>query len=177
MFKSIYLDQSSQQVDTTPNRDKSFALESTLDELESTSLEKLNSYLASPDISPVRHKLTVPWEEASERTKRHYIRKGREVTDEEFEDELDTDERDIQNLSEEVNNSTGLQHPILYETFNLCQLSKKSKLTGFSISMLKEICHSLGLDTSTINVRLKKPYIELLECVLSRCSCSRTDES
>lgn len=42
-------------------------------------VEKLNAYLASRDISPVRHTLTVPWEEASERTKRYYVRKGREV--------------------------------------------------------------------------------------------------
>ena len=35
---------------------------------KSTPIEKLNGYLASRDISPVRHTLTVPWEEASERT-------------------------------------------------------------------------------------------------------------
>lgn len=46
---------------------------------KSTPIEKLNGYLASTDISPVRHTLTVPWEEVSERTKRHYVRKGREV--------------------------------------------------------------------------------------------------
>lgn len=97
------------------------------------------------------------------------------VTEDEFEDEPDREERDIQELTDEVNNAIGLQHPILYEAFNLCQLSKKSKLTGFSISMLKEICNALELDISNVTVRLKRPYIELLEGVLGRCSCSRIE--
>ena len=47
--------------------------------VEPTPVEKLNGYLASRDTSPVRHILTVPWNEASERTKRYYVRKGRQV--------------------------------------------------------------------------------------------------
>ena len=35
-------------------------------------LEKLNSFLESRDISPVRHPMKTQWEEASERTKRRH---------------------------------------------------------------------------------------------------------
>jgi len=42
-------------------------------------LEKLNDYLASRDKSPIRHRLSIPWEEASDSTKRYYVRKGREI--------------------------------------------------------------------------------------------------
>ena len=65
----------------TPYSEKSFC-KSFVDEsfvLESKPVEKLNSYLASRDISPIRHTLTIPWEEASERTKRLYVHKGREI--------------------------------------------------------------------------------------------------
>ena len=43
--------------------------------------EKLNEFLASRDISPIRHSLETPWTEASDRTKRHYTRKVRQVVD------------------------------------------------------------------------------------------------
>ena len=41
--------------------------------------EKLNEFLRSKDVSPVRHPVTIPWEEASERTRRRHIRKARQV--------------------------------------------------------------------------------------------------
>ena len=43
------------------------------------SKEKLNSFLASRDISPIRHRLTLPWNQASERTKRLHVRKGKQA--------------------------------------------------------------------------------------------------
>ena len=52
----------------------SFAEEKTV-----TSREKLNKFLISKDISPIRHSLETPWAEASERTKRLYTRKVRQV--------------------------------------------------------------------------------------------------
>ena len=44
-----------------------------------TSKEKLNSFLASRDISPIRYSMITPWEEAAERTKRFHTRKARKV--------------------------------------------------------------------------------------------------
>ena len=41
----------------------------------------LNKYLASRDISPVRSALLTPWDEASERTKRHYKGEAKQVVD------------------------------------------------------------------------------------------------
>ena len=44
-------------------------------------VEALNNYLVSRDSSPIRSQLKIPWETASERTKRYYIRKvGQGVT-------------------------------------------------------------------------------------------------
>ena len=41
--------------------------------------DKPNEFLASRDISPIRHSLGTPWEEASDRTKRFYTRKARQA--------------------------------------------------------------------------------------------------
>ena len=43
------------------------------------SLNKLNEFLAYRDVSPVRHKLSVPWDVAHERTKRRYTSKVKKV--------------------------------------------------------------------------------------------------
>lgn len=41
-------------------------------------LVKLNDFLVYRDVSPVRHKLSVPWDHANERTKRRYTRKAKQ---------------------------------------------------------------------------------------------------
>lgn len=44
-----------------------------------SSREKVNLFLASRDISPIRHVMVTPWEEAAERTKRFHKCKARQV--------------------------------------------------------------------------------------------------
>lgn len=41
-----------------------------------TRRDHLNAYLCSRDISPVRSQLQIPWQDASDRTKRYYVRKA-----------------------------------------------------------------------------------------------------
>lgn len=41
--------------------------------------EKLNEYLSSRDVSPIRSTLSTPWEILSDRTKRFYVRKAQQV--------------------------------------------------------------------------------------------------
>ena len=41
--------------------------------------EKLNSFLTSRDISPIRYSMITPWDEAAERTKRFHTGKARHV--------------------------------------------------------------------------------------------------
>ncbi len=42
-------------------------------------LEKMNSFLESKDISPVRFTLKTPWSEANERTRRRHTRKAKQA--------------------------------------------------------------------------------------------------
>ena len=46
-----------------------------------TLLEKMNDFLRSKDISPVRYPLKIPWEEASERARRRHIRKTQKAVE------------------------------------------------------------------------------------------------
>lgn len=44
-----------------------------------SSRQKLNAFLASRDISPIRHPLKKPWNSAAKRTRRHHVRKAKQV--------------------------------------------------------------------------------------------------
>ena len=64
---------------TSPILESSIYEPSFAEEKTVTPREKLNKFLISRDISPIRHSLETPWAEASERTKRLYTRKVRQV--------------------------------------------------------------------------------------------------
>ena len=67
----------------------------------------------------------------------------------------------------------GLQHPIMYDTNNICELASSSKLTAtFGLSVLCHICLSLDIDVSGITVKRKKPYVDKLQDLVKSCTCS-----
>ena len=72
-------------------------------------------------------------------------------------------EKDIQELTEEVMETFALQHPIMYEKYNIFESVCQSKLSKFSVAMLQEICTALELDISTITSKRKKPYMDILQ--------------
>ena len=45
----------------------------------SSPLDKMNEFLESKDVSPVRHTVSVPWNEASGRTRRRHLRKAQQA--------------------------------------------------------------------------------------------------
>ena len=61
-----------------------------------------------------------------------------------------TAEKNLQDLSKEVLNEVSIQHPLMYDTYNICDYVSQSKLNEFSISVLQDICSSFQLDTSDI---------------------------
>ena len=98
-------------------------------------------------------------------------------TDDEAEDEIQedlreaTEEKNLEDLSKQVLNEVSIQHPIMYDTYNICDCVSQSKLEEFSICVLQDICGSFQLDTSDIGQRRKKPYIELIVSLVEKCSC------
>ena len=69
---SLYQPSEASSVSFAEEEEKSF---------ETTPRDHLNAFLASRDVSPIRHSLVTSWDSASERTKRLYTRKVRQVVD------------------------------------------------------------------------------------------------
>ena len=79
----------------------------------------------------------------------------------------------LSKMRQDVVNLVGLQHPIMYDTNNICELASSSKLTAtFSVSFLRDICLSLDIDVSGITVKRKKPYVDKLQDLVKSCTCS-----
>ena len=67
-------------------------------------------------------------------------------------------------------------HPILCNDYSIYELVKNSKLSNFSIKELNDICTSFGLDTSQVNVKRKKPYVDILTSLVMGCQCQANGE-
>ena len=90
---------------------------------------------------------------------------AKKTTDEDTEDD-DEDEdhtahlqrgNHLQEMRDNIVTSMSIQnaHPIVYDSFNICELVQKSKLASFSIALLRKICSSFGLDISNIKIKRK----------------------
>ena len=67
--------------------------------------------------------------------------------EEEYQEEMERiQEQNIQDLSNEVMSEISIQHPIMYDTHNICEIVADSKLTKFSVQMLQDMCNFYQLD-------------------------------
>jgi Arf-GAP/Rho-GAP domain/ANK repeat/PH domain-containing protein 3 len=80
-------------------------------------------------------------------------------------------EKEFVQMHPEILNEISIQHPITYESYNICEMATASKLSKFSIAMLQEICKHYELDTSSIKQKRKQPYIDLLDELVESCTC------
>ena len=80
-------------------------------------------------------------------------------------------EKAIEEMSNEVLKALALQHPIMYETYNICEIVGQSRLAKFSIRTLQNICAALELDVASMTGKRKQPYIEIIEGTVVRCGC------
>ena len=80
-------------------------------------------------------------------------------------------EKAIEEMSNEVTKALTRQYPIMYETYNICEILGQSKLAKFSIWTLQNICAALELDVASMTGKLKQPYMEIIEGVVARCGC------
>ena len=97
-------------------------------------------------------------------------------SDEESDDERSNEiehQSTLEELKDAVMSDLSIQHshPIVYDAYNLCEMVQNSRLLAFSIAMLNNICLSFGLDTSSIKVKRKKPYTEMLTNLVMGCEC------
>ena len=81
-------------------------------------------------------------------------------------------ETDLQDLQELVVQEVSLQHPIIYDRHNMCDLISNSKMKRFTVPMLQQMCIHFDIDISNIKGNLKQPYIDRLTVFLGQCSCA-----
>lgn len=89
------------------------------------------------------------------------------------------DENDVQASQEEMNfyqakkavEVIQLEHPLVYDHYNLCKMALDDTLKNLKLPMLQSVCEDLGLDVPLPPVRRKAPYLALLKDITSACSC------
>ena len=67
-----------------------------------------------------------------------------------------------ENVCKVVLKEVGIRHPIVFNTFNLCDMHKAGKLRHLSVSMLRSICEHFDLEVMNIKGQCKAPYLSLL---------------
>ena len=95
----------------------------------------------------------------------------------------DIPEEDIAAVEDQANYSSTranvlencqLTHPIVYDSFNLCNLNASNGFKKLNIGMLRLLCEYFDLDIAEISRSRKAPYIQLLSSLVQNCSCTST---
>ena len=63
-----------------------------------------------------------------------------------------------------------LQHPVIYDTYNLCELRQRNELRKFNVKMLKEICKELQVQFKSRETKMM--ILDKLATELSKCNCN-----
>lgn len=93
----------------------------------------------------------------------------------------DADECDVQAVEEEdvyssvrthIIQECQVVHPVMYDTYNLCEMCEQRKLTKLSVSMLRLICCYFDLKCEGVSLKRKAPYVKLIEDLVKSCSCN-----
>ena len=88
--------------------------------------------------------------------------------------EDETAGEDLQNvLRGKVLSEVSIQHshPIIYDSYNICELVINSKRSSLSVPVSRNTCEAFGLDTSEITAKRKKPFVDMLSNLVQGCSC------
>ena len=80
-------------------------------------------------------------------------------------------ESNYRGLVADVMREVSFQHPIVYDTYNVCSLVEEGKLHKLALGLLKEMCVYLEVETSDLKQRRKKPYIKIITDLVKDCSC------
>ena len=88
-------------------------------------------------------------------------------------------EKAIEKMSNKVTKALALQPPIMYETYNICEIVGQSRLAKLSIRTLQNICPALELDVASMTGKRKQPYMEITKGVVARCGYKtiKTDQN
>jgi Arf-GAP/Rho-GAP domain/ANK repeat/PH domain-containing protein 3 len=80
------------------------------------------------------------------------------------------EEQERCSLLEAVESQMGVTHPIIFDTYDLCECNEQNRLNVFKIVMLKEICSTF--DIAFKSRETKGMLLAKLKEMLDQCSCS-----
>ena len=81
------------------------------------------------------------------------------------------DEAAHENVRTAVLQEVALRHPIVFDTFNLCDINGSGKLRKLRVSMPRSICEYFDIEVRNIKQTRKVPYLSFLGELLERCDC------
>lgn len=93
------------------------------------------------------------------------------ISAEDEEDEIN--EQEHYEILEEVLERLGLQHPIVYDVYNLCKYYEDDLLSSFNVSMLRDICRHFEIPFKSRD--LKRILVEKVASMIKECSCCASD--
>ena len=106
-------------------------------------------------------------------TKRQHLRED-DSENEEADYDIDPAENEeaLSELKNRVLEEISLTHPICFDRYNLCDLTKKSKLLNLSVPVLQDICQEFDIPVSDITKKRKAPYIDrICGFIDENCMC------
>lgn len=101
-----------------------------------------------------------------------------EVIGGDFEENGEDDEEEkemSEKLMDIIFKKTNACHPMIYDTYDLCELQAQGRLDTFKVTMLKETCKYFELNFSS-----KAKKIDLINIICSfveKCSCGKVNYS
>ncbi|KXJ26973.1 hypothetical protein AC249_AIPGENE9994 [Exaiptasia diaphana] len=101
--------------------------------------------------------------------------RGEALDDEITEDDIESFEAELNRL--EIHNAVDveinkLDHPIVIDEINVCQISNNDKLNSLKIGQLKSLCKSLQLKIEGSQTR-KKSFVDPLKELVKKCTCQK----
>ena len=87
------------------------------------------------------------------------------------------EEFEYQEIRHKVVESMNTEHPIIFDNYNLCELSKNNRLNSLGIRLLSRLCDEFDIPSSisSFTGKRKAPFIDALKTFITNCSCMKSD--
>ena len=102
------------------------------------------------------------------------------LNDDYLEEEIEcaTEEAIIEELTNEVSRELLPGHPVMWDKYNLCEMTSGGKLntTKLSVAKLRDICCGLDLAVD-VSIKRKQPYAEKLRSIVKNVTAKRISKA
>ena len=82
------------------------------------------------------------------------------------------EEANFHKAREDILLAMNLEHPIVFDQYNICDLVHDNRLKILKLGLLQMLCEEFNLQGSVTDRSKKSSYIDSLADLVSGCSCS-----